>query len=406
MAKKKLQIRAATINLCNATEEFFNSYESITAMGAMVLVTPNVQEMIARHQVSLNCATVFTVPTNEKVQISAFDGEYTLSPSDSIPPENTVLKVNGTLNILPGCGDILSRYLLILVNGSVFCPSSLSSAFTVISKVNGSVEIYPDNAQLIHGDLEIDRIFLLRAKANSHYYVTGKLLALDHTVTGLQEKNLQIITNRAVIREEYLESVLPVLTEKASIQVIPKGYQPVFGDQQLNCGLLLQYGDQLWIDGSLLLPPESREALEKVNQLEVSGTVTLSEELQNIFFAKCRKHGEIIYYKHLGTRIAEHPNVTITRGLLEAHPEGISINECAQVMIPHDVPAELVQQRILSISECAYLICSQEVQSLLMPVIEDVAEIRDSSDTSVFLDSPLSLNQEDQVVINTAFFSV
>lgn len=406
MPKKKLQIHAATINLCNATKEFFDSYESVTVMGAMVLLTPKVQELISHYQVSLNCAAVFTVSTDEKVQISAFNGEHTLSPSDSTPQENTILQVNGALNILPGCGETLSRYLLIQVNGSVLCPSSLSSIFTAISKVNGSVEIYPDNAQLIRGDLEIDRIFLLRAKPNSLYYVTGKVLALDNAATGLQEKNLQIITGCAVVREEYLESVLPALTEKASIQVIPKGYSPVFGEQQLDYSLLLQHGNRLWIDGSLLLSPDSREALERIEQLEVTGTVRLSEELQDLFFAKCRKHGEIIYYKNLGTRITERPYVTITKALLEAHPEGISIHECAQVTIQDDIPSELVQQRILSISECACLTCSQEIQSLLLPVIEDVAQILDTSTTPGLPGAVFSPAQEDQVVINTAFFSI
>lgn len=406
MDKKKLQIQAASINLCNATEQFFDAYQSVTVAGATVFLTPKVQEIISRYPVSLNCATVLTVPTDENVQISTFNGEHTLSSTDPYPQKNTVLQVNGTLTILPGCKEFLSQYLLIQVNGNVLCPLSLSSDFTAISTVNGSVELYPDNAQVIHGDLKIDPIFLLRAKPDSLYYVTGKVLALDSAAANLPEKNLQIITSRAVIREEYLAAVLPSLTEKASIQVVPKGFTPVFGDHQLDRSLVLQYGDRLWIDGSLLLPPDSQEALEKIQGLETTGSVTLSEEVQELFFSKCRKHGEIIYYKNQGTQISERPSVTITKALLEAHPEGISISECAHVTIQDDVPAELAQQRILSISECACLTCSQEVEALLLPIIEEVAEISDSTQHPSFLASLLSPSQEDQVVINTAFFSV
>ena len=63
------------------------------------------------------------------------------------------------------------------------------------------------------------------------------------------------------------------------------------------------------------------------------------------------------------------------RSLLEEAREGLSIADCVTVRFREDVPAELIRERLLSISDCASVVCTPEQRAAVEMVAQDVAEI-------------------------------
>jgi hypothetical protein len=402
--KKKLVIQAASANLCHASEEFFQQYESIKIQAAAVCTNNRVQVLSARYNCSMESAYVLCLEDDETVDMHCINGSCTISPENQVP-SNTMLVVNGSLEILPGSGENLLQYRYIQINGSVLCPRSLSAVLSQKANLNGSLTTYPDEAHLIRGRLSVDRLFQYRAEPGALYYATGPVYMLEEEPVLLAEKKVRILAGKALVREEYLEPAMRVLEESVAMIVVPTGSQVIHGTHTLADSTILQHGVRLFVDGDLMVPPSSADALEKLEFLQVTGTVQLCNALQEPFYRVCKKCGEVVPYG--GYTLEGLPSFTVTASILELHPEGITISGCGAVEIPEDISETLLGERVRRISDCGVLFCSSRAQAVLLPVIHDVGQITENRDDllAAVLPSDEEKSDGDTVFIRAAVYN-
>ena len=122
MEKKKLVINAAICDARSVSETTLESYEDININAATVLVSNETKELMARYNVAMNTAEVTEV--SKEAEIMVQNGSYEISDS-TILSKPVVLIVNGSLNIETRSQEVLDKFTLIQVNGSVSYPSDI-----------------------------------------------------------------------------------------------------------------------------------------------------------------------------------------------------------------------------------------------------------------------------------------
>lgn len=375
--KKKLVINAAVCDARDVTGETLQAYSGVTINAATILTTASSRELLHRCDAELNACSVTDVPEGGDVAVSLKNGNFTIGPGDR-EGKPTVLIVNGALNVEKGAEAALTRFVSITVNGKLTCPQSLAAALAGAA-VNGSTEIYPDDAVPLKSTLVLDRVFALRARA-VRYYVSGRVIALDESVSlsALAEKGVRFLTPRAVVAEPQLEAALPLFPEEAEIAVVPAGCAYVPDDAVLSPALLHRYGPKLFVRGDLTVPADAGESLRALEFLRVDGDVLLPEALAENFAALDAVCGTLQTYR--GRLLSDRPEVRVDAALLERSPEGVSVIDCAEAVLAPDISAELIVGR-LRLRDCANVICTPEQRSAVEQVCEDVANIDDEEDS-------------------------
>jgi hypothetical protein len=406
--QKSLVINAAVCDMTKMNEETAASYRSVTVNAAAVLVNPEIRRLMSKYAISLNTASVIDVPDGCAVAVK--NGCYEITPGKV--KGKTALIVNGTLTIRPNSEEALSSYAHITVNGSVLAPKSMAGELSALN-VNGSCDYYPDEAILIDGKLKMDKTFILRAKQGSLYYADGKVLILEAglDLDSLVKKDVRIKTgSRIIAYESYMEQVIKLFDEDAKLLFIPDGSAYINDDCELGDRLLRRFGSSLYINGDLTVPAGSRQALEKIEYLGVNGDVLLSEELEELFFEKCKLYSEV---KPLpkGVTVSDKPILKVDAAMLQQCEEGLNIRNCAAVKFAGDVTPELIEKYLISIEDCAFVSCPEGLQSAIELVAKDVAQIGSEGSDSLLggLGSMFGKSKkenEDTVVINAAMYTL
>lgn len=369
--KKKLTVNCAFCDLRNITREVLESYESVAVNCATAVVSPEAQPLLAEYAVSLNAASVTAVP--REVVLSKHNGQYTIKAGAAVPEQPMGLMVNGGLVVEPGTQAQLEKYVFIQVNGCLQCPESLAGAASRV-KVNGATEFYPDDAVLLKGRFQPDRIFALRAK-EGRYFVGRRLIALDPKADygRLAEKGVRFVTPRVLVTEQLLETVLALVPEDAEVQVVPDGTRYTAEDVTLDKTCLRKYGPKIFVDGNLELEPANEAVLAQMEYLEVDGDALVPEELLETFQSKATVHGQVQALPK-GTRICDKTQVTIDPELLALCPEGLCVMDCGVVRFAGEVSPADIQERVKLIA-CGSVHCSEAQRSAVELICEDVGEV-------------------------------
>ena len=270
-----------------------------------------------------------------------------------MPARKTVLVVNGGLAIWPGTEELLKNYLAIIVNGSVRYPESLSAGLTRM-KVNGKTSVYPDDCIILKGSAKIDAYFPLRAEAGARYYAERRVVLLDEKldVAALAEKQVRFETQELLVTESNVEAAVPLVGAATTLTVVPDGcaYVDEVDGVSLDERLLRKYGKKLYINGTVLLLPEQKDAFLALN----------------------------VDYKMMivrsGLQIANRLKAFVGPDLLDETPLGITIQDCVQVILEDDLTAGQIQEK-LKFKDCMEIICSEAQKQAVQMVSENVARI-------------------------------
>ena len=375
--ENKEQNKTLTINtiLCDARqvrESTLAAYDKIAINAAVLLTNQASQELLHKYPVELNAAQTLDIPGD--VQVSQINGRKELGPGTPAPGKPTYLLVNGELDIAPGAGPALEGYVGIQVNGKILCPESLSGLLSA-AEVNGKIEIYPDDCVRLKSTAVLDRTFLLRAKENIRYYAGRRVVALagDIDFQKLAEKNVRFVTRELLVAESLAEAAVPLFGERTEITILPDGCAYVGDDAKLDGALIRRYGGKLYINGDLTVNEESAPWLEQVSYLRIHGDARVTKGMYDAFLAVGADYDkeEIV----AGKLIQDKLSLTVDRALLEEAQEGLSIADCVNVRFREDVPAELIRDRLLSVSDCVSVVCTPEQRAAVERVARDVAEI-------------------------------
>lgn len=402
MERKKLVVNSAICDARNVSESTLKSYESISINAACVFVSNETKELFSRYNVSMNTSDVMEIPAEAEVMIQ--NGTYEISEGTAMA-KPVVLVVNGSLEIKKGSQEALKNFLSILVNGQVFYPSDLQHHLPLI-KVNGSTDCYPANAIRLKNKLNLDNIFILKAK-NSKYYVRNKIIIADETlnISLLTDKGASFITKRAIVPEKLLEKSLPLFNEEADIQVIPSGYSYVPGNL-LDENLIRRHGNKLYVDGDLVVSTESENALQQLMGAKIKGNVLIVEKLVDKFQSLDTEYNKMQKIK--GRILQDKGLIKIDKQMISKE-DGITFSDCGVVQLQADITPEEIEEKLQFI-DCGCIFCYPNQKSSVEIVSDDVGYINDSGINEikdlggVFEGS--NLYDKDTQVINAASYTM
>ena len=366
--KKKLMINSDVCDTRTMDESAYEKYEQIVINADVLLVTERTKALLAKLPVTCNIDEMVELPEGEDINTISINGDYEIGPNTRMA-DNTVLCINGKVQIHPGTGDNLKNILRIIVNGVIKCPKSLEEFMDRVT-VNGSIQIYPDDCAILDSRFIMDKYFPYRAKENGRYFAEEKVVLGNVDLTPLIEKNVRILTPIVVGNEKQLLKGVPLFEESTEFVEVPDGCTVVPGDIELTPVSMKQYGVRLFVDGNLTLM--DAEVLEKVEKLVVKGTIFASRKIADMIDEKDVVFDGIKIEK--GRKIVNKINVTLDDAMFRYSPDGIAVANVASIKIAEDVsPADILEK--LEIANCASVRCSEEQKSAVELVSSNVASI-------------------------------
>jgi len=371
---KKLLINCATCDARNIAEENYAHYEQITVNCAMVLTNANGKAVLNKLPFALNCANVLEVEGN--VALRTINGSSEIKSGDAVPAEKYYMLVNGSLTIGPDTQTQLAQCVGMTVNGSLTCPESVYSFLNGVH-VNGSTTCYPDGAIVLKRNAVIDKLFALRAK-NSLYWSARRMIMVDPELDAekLKARGVTFSSKEVILAESKVEALIELIDEKAEIVIVPDGTAVVLGDLTLNADTLRRYGKKLYVIGDVTVP-EEEDILSELTYLNIRGDAKVPQEKKDkLMEALTDISGEVKIARPKGSVLNDKPFVKVTRWMLEQHPQGLEVCDCAAVKIEDDIPKELIVQR-LHIEDCAVVKCSEDLVDAVTLVCTDVAHVGD-----------------------------
>lgn len=370
--KKNLNVTAAVLDLRNVSEDTLASYEHIKIQAALMLTTPRVEALLAKYPVEMDVAV--SQSCGEDTVISVVNGKTNLTAARK-PEKDTILMVNGKLNIAADAADTLRSYHKIIINGKAVCPESLTAVVNEKAMVNGKLSIYPDEAVVLNGTVKLDKSFLIRAQ-NRLYWTEKQFVAVDAKldVDALAAKGAHFAAPKAVIAEGLAEKLVPLFAEDTELVILPEGVALVDDDLKLTAASIRRYGGRLYVTGDVNIPAESAGALEKVEYLHVNGDVTIAAAAEDAFYAiPDAEYKELRVLK--GRLVNDKPMVRITSEMLNLDADGLSCTDCALVTLDKTLTAEEIVEK-LHISDCACIRCTMAQEAAVSAVSTDVAQIK------------------------------
>lgn len=381
---KKLIVNTAVCDLRRVQEETLDAYDSIRINAAVLIQNDRSRLLMAGRPVELNCAT--TLSCEDDVHISIINGKTTLTGRNT-PNGKQYLVINGKLTVTPDAGDALRQYMGMTVNGKVYCPESLATVVAGLSTINGKLCAYPGDAVVLSGSNHIDRTFLLRAQPRL-YWCDRTLIATDPRLDGeaLADTGARFDAPKAVLSEALAESLAPLFTPDTELVVLPDKACLVEDDLTLTPAALRRYGSCIYVLGDVTVSDECAGALEELEALVASGTITLPEALAEEFYDIPQfEAGSIRVLR--GHLLQGLPRLQVDKDLLERFPEGVACVDCVKVLLSPELEPDTIAKK-LTLCDCVEVSCTRLQQNAVNAVAQDVVHI-------ALTDAPHEEDEED-----------
>lgn len=366
---KNLKINTMICDSRKVTEDFLQQYEKVDIDTMLLCTTEESMQLMSRYNVSINAMNIEKLDNG--VELEIINGSHTIKATVPVA-RKTSLIVNGKLIVEKDALDSLEDYIKIIVNGGALYPQSLAGVLASRLLVNGKAAVYPDEATLIQGDLELDRRFISKTEAGTLYYVNGKVSFMNREAdySELIKKEVRIQTGRAVVRESTQDLAEQILVGTPKWTVVPDNCEYCRKDVVLDDSFYLKNGSRVYVDGSLTAEDES--VLGKMEFLQVSGRVLLNERAKEAFLSVCNKFGDLLLYS--GTLLQQSSDCVIEAGMLEEEPEKIYVVDCVNVRLEDGITKEQIKEK-LRITGCVNVICPPELLAVVRLIAKDCVNI-------------------------------
>lgn len=391
--KKKLMVNTAVMDMTGTREESLAAYSEIKINAATVIVSEEVRPLLSRYGVKINAAAVVGVPNGCKVSVVNGNSELTAA---SAAKEATALIVNGALYVSADAEEAIASYEKIFVNGHIYAPESIQGLAGKI-QLNGSATYYPDSYRLIRGNLNIDRMFLLRAKEGEQYFITGNLLITDDSLKTdeLLRKNLRFRAKTAYLSGAY-EDAAALIDEATAVELIPEGYKVCVSSLHLDESAFHRYGKSICVLGDFIADRGARAHLDSLTDLFVYGCAKIPEADKDAYLQKLRRFGSLSIYK--GALIGDEGSLAVNGELLAEYEDGVTIEDCGAVIVDPELDAGILREKVHMISDCGAVKCAPDQLGVLRKrakecgyvgilAEEDAEEHADDSDDTVVINA-------------------
>ena len=349
----------------------------------------------------MNAGNIIEVPDDQKIAMQNINGKGEIGPDAD--GTGVYLLVNGRLTIAEGSLEAVRSYFKITVNGKVLMPAGYMGKFPNLS-VCGKTEYYPDGAALLKARTQIDDLFIARA-SRSLYYCSGPLFFLDTGIdTGkMLEKGFRFAARKIVVAESLLGKLLPLFDEETELVRVPDGTRLIEGELELLPKTIRKHGTKLYVYGDVTI--QDAEALSSLEYLYADGTVSINKELEDAFDEIDSTYRELKLIDPDIGYITDRPTVRIGSAMLDTHPKGLQVEDCARVILSGELTEKEVLEK-LRVTDCAMVICPKELKSAVSTIAEDVAMIRvsdpDRENDEDESQDPFSESDENTQVITAA----
>ena len=166
---------------------------------------------------------------------------------------------------------------------------------------------------------------------------------------------------------------MPLFGDQTDIQILPDGCALVNDSAVLDETLLRRFGGKLYVRGDLVLPGGCAPLLKQISYLRVEGTLLAARGLEDAV------HSLDAVYESLcvvgGTLLIDRVNVTVSRAALEQAEDGLSVRDCVNARFDPDVPADLIRERLVSLTDCVTVTCTPEQRAAIEAVARDVTDL-------------------------------
>lgn len=373
-AKGGMMINCDLLDARNINEDNYKGYAQIMINCDLVLSNKHANDIMARLPMMLNCDSVIELPDYITTGLRSIDGNFRISQDEKIE-ENSLLKVGGNLIIENGTEDVLKNYYYLLVQGSLLCPKGLIGIMPKTS-ANGGIFSYPDGKEIIisENELDLDKIFALRARPHHVYFSKTAVYALDSEsdIKGLSEKGVEFLTEEIFIREKDLEYAIKLVGDETKITVVPDELIYVSGDAKLDEHFIEETDGLAFVSGDLQFTKDSQLLLSRIRNIMVKGCVRVPCSMENDVTGLNITASKVILEK--GRTLRGHVKVKIDRAVLEAEPDGITVIGAAFVKLSSDISPEEILKK-LNFKGVAKIICGEEQEASVAAVSEGVAKI-------------------------------
>ena len=228
---------------------------------------------------------------------------------------------------------------------------------------------------MLKGTVKLDRSFLLRAQARL-YWTEKQFVAVDPKLdaAALAAKGVRFAAPKAILLEQFTETLAPLFTENTELIVLPEGTAVVDDDFELTPKTFRRYGSKLYVMGDVNISDDAAEVLGQVEYLHASGDVSLPAALEDMFYAI-----PDVEYEDLqmltGHVVRNKPLLNIKPELLELDPAGVTCANCAVVTLDKTLtPEEIVAK--LRLNCCAIVRCTAAQEAAAAAVAVNVAQIK------------------------------
>ena len=376
----KLRINCTTCDARKIDENNYSSYEKISINTEDMIVDDRSKAVLSKLPFDISAEEIRNEDQNAKTkQPISINGIYEIIPGQPLQ-EGNLLTVNGILKIAKGSEDVLKSFERITVNGMILCPKSISSILPLPSlMINGIIRDYPDDYTLIENNYKLDKYFPVRAGENTGYFTPGYIYDNDNETDfeKLKSANVKLIADKVYLRQSHLEAALPIFNIEAEVVEVPDACKIYISeDGKFSLQTVKSLCKDIFVIGDVTIKSEDREALESVNTLIVDGNLRIDESLVETFNSIGAKCSNLVVLK--GFSLCDRPIISVDKSILDNHPEGVSVSDCALVKLDKNISADLIRER-LKISDCAKINCSEEQKAAVTEVSTDVAFISSKS---------------------------
>ena len=372
--KRNLMINCDVCDARNAKEEYLSGYEQIMINTDLLLVSAESRGVLER--LPAICNTDNTLEVDDDANL-IFQNRSTEINSKSVFPADTVLAVNGDLLIHSDTSrQTLETLRAVNVTGSLLCPASLLTCIKDLY-VTGEIKSYPDDCVVLPPVFTPDEYFHLRAKEGQKYYAEQeiRLIAPGIDLGTLRDKKVQFISPRFFVPAEKAADALELFNETASMEVIPQGYVFVDTGKELSESLLKKYGNRLFFRGDLTLTEGSIPLLSRLENLYVSGTILVPENLAEDFYQFDVECSSVKVVKEEKRRILENsPRIVLNKDILTASPQGVLVRNCAVLTIEENITPQDILDHV-EIVNCARVDCAENQKAAVYQKSTNVPQI-------------------------------
>ncbi len=132
------------------------------------------------------------------------------------------------------------------------------------------------------------------------------------------------------------------------------------------------------MDRAFKVDSRSASCLDRVAFLKVDGPLKVTRDMAE------RVSGKNFQYEELrvvaGTVLSDRETVIVDRAMLEAADQGLGVSDCETVRFAGDVTADLIRERLVTLSDCENVFCTQEQYAALTVLCKDVENLAPCAD--------------------------